>query len=95
MNNYTIATIASHTCLQILKGAKEEGFKTLAIASDKNASFYKKYSFIDEILTIQTYKEISVLEKTLIAKNCIIIPHGSFVAYLGMDGNKILGKNLI
>jgi len=28
------------------------------------------------------------LESDLIKRNCIIIPHGSFVAYLGMDENK-------
>ena len=86
--NYTIATIASHTCLQILKGAKDEGFNTLAIASTKNTSFYKKYPFIDEVLAIQSYKEISTLERILLSKNCIIIPHGSFVAYLGAQFDK-------
>ena len=30
---YTIATLGSHSALQILKGAHDEGFKTLAIAN--------------------------------------------------------------
>jgi len=30
-NQYTIATLGSHSALQILKGAKDEGFKTLCI----------------------------------------------------------------
>jgi len=86
--NYTIATIASHSCLQILKGAKDEGFATVAIASSKHVGFYKQYSFIDEILPTQSYKEVSALEKTLLKKNCIVVPHGSFVAYLGSDFDK-------
>jgi 5-formaminoimidazole-4-carboxamide-1-(beta)-D-ribofuranosyl 5'-monophosphate synthetase len=30
---YTIATLGSHSALQILKGAHDEGFPTLAIAN--------------------------------------------------------------
>ncbi|MBV8601178.1 MAG: DUF1246 domain-containing protein, partial [Candidatus Eremiobacteraeota bacterium] len=29
---YTIATLGSHSALQILKGAHDEGFRTLAIS---------------------------------------------------------------
>lgn len=32
VTDYTIATLGSHSSLQILKGAKDEGFKTLCIA---------------------------------------------------------------
>lgn len=85
---YTIATIASHSCLQILKGAKDEGFKTLAIATPKTTSFYKTFSFIDEIITIDKYADFPKIEDTLVKKNVIIIPHGSFVAYLGFEENK-------
>ena len=30
---YTIATLGSHSALQILKGAHDEGFRTLAISN--------------------------------------------------------------
>jgi 5-formaminoimidazole-4-carboxamide-1-(beta)-D-ribofuranosyl 5'-monophosphate synthetase len=87
-NQYTIATLGSHSALQILKGAKDEGFKTLVIALNKQISFYKRYPFVDEIVGINSFSEFPEIEKKLIGKNVIIIPHGSFVAYLGMDGNK-------
>ncbi|MEK7177408.1 MAG: formate--phosphoribosylaminoimidazolecarboxamide ligase, partial [Patescibacteria group bacterium] len=32
--------------------------------------------------------EFPEIEKKLIDKNIVVIPHGSFVAYLGMEGNK-------
>lgn len=88
MKGFVLATLASHTCLQILKGAKDEGFKTLAIATEKNAPFYKTFPFIDEIITIVDYTDFPKIEKTLIDRNVIIIPHGSFVAYLGLSENK-------
>ncbi|MEK7597934.1 MAG: formate--phosphoribosylaminoimidazolecarboxamide ligase [Patescibacteria group bacterium] len=87
-NKYTIATLGSHSALQILKGAKDEGFKTLVIALNKQISFYKQFSFIDEITGVNTFSEFPEIEKQLKDKKIIVIPHGSFVAYLGMKGNK-------
>ena len=88
MLSYTIATLGSHSCLQILKGAQEEGFKTLAIATPKMAKFYRHYSFIDEVREIAKWKDFFDLEEELIKRKVIIVPHGSFVAYLGLEENK-------
>lgn len=85
---YTIATLGSHTALQILKGAKDEGFKTLVITIEDRRKFYRRYLFIDEVLTIDSYENFFNIDKTLKKRNIILIPHGSFVAYLGLDGNK-------
>ncbi len=85
---YTIATLGSHSALQILKGARDEGFKTLVIALKKHISFYRKFPFIDEIISVDAFTDFPLIEKKLVNKNIIIIPHGSFVAYLGIAGNK-------
>lgn len=87
---YTIATLASHSCLQILKGAKDEGFDTLAIASKDRVQFYRRYNFIDSIIPVTDYKDIYKLLPGLKKQKVIIIPHGSFVAYLGEDYDKKL-----
>lgn len=87
---YTIATLASHSCLQILKGAKDEGFDTLAIALPDRVAFYKRFSFIDDILSIPSYKDLYKIQDKLIKKNVILVPHGSFTAYLGADYDKKL-----
>jgi len=87
-NQYTIATLGSHSALQILKGAHDEGFKTLVIALNKQISFYERFPFIDEITGANSFSEFPEIEEKLKDKNIIIIPHGSFVAYLGMEGNK-------
>lgn len=85
---YTIATLGSHSALQILKGAYDEGFKTLVIALKKQVSFYQRFPFIEEIISVDTFSDFPLIEKELKDKKIIIIPHGSFVAYLGMEGNK-------
>jgi 5-formaminoimidazole-4-carboxamide-1-(beta)-D-ribofuranosyl 5'-monophosphate synthetase len=89
IKDYTIVTLGSHSALQILKGAKDEGFKTAVVATPDRFTLYNSYSnFIDEVLEIDSWKNFPSLEKQLIKKNAIIIPHGSFVAYLGLDQNK-------
>ena len=86
---YKIATLGSHSALQILKGAKDEGFKTGVVATPDRITLYNSYNnFIDEVLRIKSWKDFPKLEKKLLKRNAIIIPHGSFVAYLGMDQNK-------
>ena len=85
----TIVTLESHSALQILKGAKDEGFKTLVVCTPDRERLYSSYTnFIDEIIIINKWSDFPKLEKQLLKKDCIIIPHGSFVAYLGMDENK-------
>lgn len=90
MKNYTIGTLGSHSALQILKGAKDEGFRTLIILTKKSEAFYRTFPFIDEFITIPSFEEFSSIEKELIKKNVILIPHGSFVAYLGSEKNKTM-----
>ena len=88
--NYTIATLASNSALQILKGAKDEGFATMAIATQDKVPFYRQFNFIDKVAGVADYKEIYKLAPKLSGQNIIIIPHGSFVAYLGEDYDKKL-----
>lgn len=83
---YTIATLGSHTALQIMKGAKDEGFATLLFTMKDRASFYRRFRFIDDISVLTEYADLFRCER----KNIICIPHGSFIAYLGTEGNKRL-----
>lgn len=87
---YTIATLASHSCLQILKGAKDEEFGTLAIATKKNSSLYRRFNFIDEIIEVDDFKKFYQLQSSLSKRKIIVVPHGSFVAYLGNEYDKKL-----
>jgi 5-formaminoimidazole-4-carboxamide-1-(beta)-D-ribofuranosyl 5'-monophosphate synthetase len=83
--NLTIATVCSHSSLQIFNGAKKEGFKTLGISVGEVKKFYDAFPLgkPDEFFTIDNYKDIAKCADELRQKNVIVIPHGSFVEYLG------------
>lgn len=87
-DDFVIATIGSHSALQILKGAKDEGFKTLAICRKGTERIYdsRGYGVADEVIAVPKFEDWNDnIEKQLIEKNAIIIPHGSFIAYMGHD----------
>jgi 5-formaminoimidazole-4-carboxamide-1-(beta)-D-ribofuranosyl 5'-monophosphate synthetase len=50
----SIATLGSHCALQVLKGAKDEGFKTLLICEKKRESLYRRFKFIDELMLVES-----------------------------------------
>lgn len=81
--NYTIATLGSHSALQILKGAKDEGFKTLAICLKGREKPYQLFGVADKIITINSYQELPKIDKKIASQNIIFIPHASLIAYLG------------
>ncbi|MBU0496852.1 MAG: formate--phosphoribosylaminoimidazolecarboxamide ligase [Candidatus Thermoplasmatota archaeon] len=83
--NLTIATVCSHSSLQIFNGAKKEGFQTLGIAVGGVKKYYDAFPLgkPDEFFIVDNYKDINKYTDELLEKNVIIIPHGSFVEYLG------------
>jgi 5-formaminoimidazole-4-carboxamide-1-(beta)-D-ribofuranosyl 5'-monophosphate synthetase len=80
-----IATMASHSALQILKGAKDEGFSTIAVCKKGAEKPYKMFNVADEIIVIDKFQDFPEIEDQLIEKNAVVIPHGSFVAYMGYE----------
>lgn len=86
-NNLTIATITSHTSLQIFDGARKEGLRTIGICLEKPPKFYDAFPLAkpDEYLVVDSYADILEKAPDLAQKNAIIIPHGSFVEYLGHE----------
>ncbi len=82
---YRIATIGSHSALQVFKGAHDEGFETIAICKKGSERPYKMFNAADEIISINSYKDFPKIQNQLIKKNAIIIPHGSFVTYMGYE----------
>jgi 5-formaminoimidazole-4-carboxamide-1-(beta)-D-ribofuranosyl 5'-monophosphate synthetase len=83
----SIATLGSHCALQVLKGAKDEGLKTILVCEKKRESLYKRFSFIDEFILVDSFKEIldqkcaSILAKN----NSVIIPHGTLIAQMSSE----------
>lgn len=85
ISDYCIATLGSHTALQILKGAKDEGFKTICVCRKGQEKLYESYKVADEIIVLDSFERFFEAEEKLIAKNAVLVPHGSFVSYLGWE----------
>jgi 5-formaminoimidazole-4-carboxamide-1-(beta)-D-ribofuranosyl 5'-monophosphate synthetase len=85
-HDFTIATIGSHSSLQILKGARDEGMRNLVICKKGTERPYKSFGVADDILVVNDWSEWeSVIQPELLKRNAIIIPHGSFISYMGHD----------
>ncbi len=85
----TIGTICSHSALQLFHGARSEGLSTLGICSPEREELYRSFPEAkpDELLVVEEYEEIlsPEFQEGLNARNAVIIPHGSFVEYVGSD----------
>jgi|TARA_B100001179_G_C18601414_1_gene410562 5-formaminoimidazole-4-carboxamide-1-(beta)-D-ribofuranosyl 5'-monophosphate synthetase len=83
----SIATLGSHCSLQVLKGAKDEGFKTVLVTKKSREKFYRRFNFIDEYIVVEDFQEIinDDIEKKLSDHDSILIPHGTLISEVGID----------
>lgn len=93
-SNITVATLGSHSALDICSGAKKENFKTLVIAQRGREKPYNTYyktqnnqGCVDKVLLLENFREILQKnnQKFLQENNVIFIPHRSFEVYLNFD----------
>lgn len=93
MNNkqITIATIGSHSALEVAMGAKDEGFKNLIVCQIGREKTYAKYyktqgalGCVDEVLLVDKFSDVlnSDVQKKLKNANSIFIPNRSFEVYI-------------
>ncbi len=82
-----IGTVCSHSALQIFAGARDEGFKTVGICVKDRVDTYKAFPYArpDEFVVVDSIKDVlkPAMQDELVSKNVILVPHGSFVEYLG------------
>jgi len=93
--NLSIATIGSHSALDVCDGACEEGIKSIVFAQkgrEKAYMYYKKTKIgnyergcIDEILLLDKFKGILNLKEKLLKENVIIVPNRALTSYLSID----------
>ena len=83
----SIATLGSHCSLQVLKGAKDEGFKTVLVCEKKREKLYRRFPFIDEFILVDSFREIldEKIQKELEQLNTVIIPHGTLIAQMNSE----------
>ncbi len=78
-----IAVLGSHSALQILKGAKEEGFETIVVCEKGREKTYKRFGLADEILVLEKFSQLAKEQDRL--KDAVLVPHGTLVAKVDLD----------
>lgn len=83
----SIATLGSHCSLQVLKGAKDEGFRTVLVCEKKREGMYRRFAFIDELILVEKFSEIldARCQDALEENDSILIPHGTLISQLSSD----------
>ncbi|MEM3422931.1 MAG: DUF1246 domain-containing protein, partial [Candidatus Bilamarchaeaceae archaeon] len=94
----SIATLGSHSALDVSEGAKEEGFRSIVVCQRGREKTYMKYykvrqrndgevGIIDDILVLDKFKDIvkEQNQKELLDKEAIFVPNRSFAVYVGYD----------
>jgi len=89
VNEYSgvkIGVLGSHSALEVMDGAKDEGLETVVICQKGRETPYKRFGRIaDEIVVLNKFKDMasSKMQQKLREENTIIVPHRSLTAYLG------------
>jgi len=89
VNNYSdirLGVLGSHSALEIMDGAKDEGLQTVVLCQKGRELPYKRFGRIaDEIIVLNKFKDIvsTKLQNRLRETNTVIVPHRSLTAYLG------------
>ncbi len=82
-----IATLGSHCSLQVLKGASDEGLKTILVCEKKREKLYRRFPFIDELIIVDSFKEIleNKCQTVLEQNDAVLIPHGTLIAQMSSE----------
>ena len=93
-NDITIGVLGSHSALDISRGAKKFGFKTLVVCQKGREKTYARYykshevkGVVDEVILLDKFPEIThsrVIEE-MQNRNTIFLPHRSFEVYVGFE----------
>ncbi|MBS3067819.1 DUF1297 domain-containing protein [Candidatus Micrarchaeota archaeon] len=98
MVKYTIATLGSHSALDVCNGARQEGIANLVVAQRGREKTYLSYyktrkrsgkpvGCVDEVVLVNKFSEMinSNVISHLKKRNAIFVPNRSFAVYVGYD----------
>lgn len=83
-----IGVLGSHSALEVMDGAKDEGFDTVVVCQRGRDTPYRRFGRIaDDIMVLERFGDMVSPEnqEILRATSTIIVPHRSLTAYLGYD----------
>jgi 5-formaminoimidazole-4-carboxamide-1-(beta)-D-ribofuranosyl 5'-monophosphate synthetase len=88
LRNLSIGSIASHSALDVFDGAKDEGFRTVAVCEVGRERTYSRFGrVVDVALVLEKFSK--VVEPEVVGKlrelNTVFIPNRSFSVYVGYD----------
>ncbi|MFB5631081.1 MAG: DUF1297 domain-containing protein [Nitrosopumilaceae archaeon] len=89
VNEYSgvkIGVLGSHSALEVMDGAKDEGLETVVICQKGRETPYKRFGRIaDEIIILNNFKDMasSKMQQKFRDEDTIVVPHRSLTAYLG------------
>jgi len=97
-DNIRIGVLGSHSALEICRGAKDEGFRTVVVCQKGREKTYEKYfrsrkkfgrdvGIVDEVIVLDKFKQIvdNTVQDKLREMNVLFIPHRSLCVYVGYD----------
>ena len=84
----SVAVLASHSALDVLRGAKRYGFHTIAVARRGRDLAYRMFPVVDELIVVEDYRELLEprLQELLVSRNAVFVPNRSFAVYVGYRG---------
>jgi len=94
LNEVTIGVLGSHSALDICRGAKDLGFKTLVVCQKGREKTYDRYyrtansrGIVDRTIILDKFTDITQegVQREMREQNVVFIPHRSFEVYVGFD----------
>ena len=86
--NVTVGVIGSHSALEVMDGAKDEGLRTVCICQKGRDLPYRRFKRLaDEIILVDKFSDVLNRENQdrLRELNTVMVAHRAFTAYLGYD----------
>ncbi|MGC8773006.1 MAG: formate--phosphoribosylaminoimidazolecarboxamide ligase family protein [Conexivisphaera sp.] len=82
-----VAVLASHSALDVLDGAKEEGMRTIAVAKRGRERAYREFPVVDRLMVLDDYSHMvdEEIVSELNAAGSVFVPNRSFAVYVGYD----------
>ena len=90
IDNITISTLGGHSALDVCRGAKELGFKTLVVAQKGRHKVYEEHyktrgnvGCVDEVIVVDNFKDVtnSDVQEGLRARNSLFVHSRYFWVY--------------
>lgn len=78
----SVATISSHSALQILKGARDEGLETVLLCLKGREGLYSRFGLADRTIAIDSVEDLlkRKVQDKIESSGSILVPHGTLIS---------------